>query len=351
MRKTLQDVASYLKEITVPKTQEAYSIKPAYTNVSDEDSIRQGVLKFRAFLIRLYDTLYSTGQEYDNCKKVAHEYENRTSLSVYYPFLHNVSTILLKAGYYGTLEKGHALICSGDAVINKKLPATQNYKCLKFLTDCGICIDGIDQSDKKQNLSDIKTIKITYSDDPDMLTGLKVMAIAEVDYGTLVNQDVFLRCDYSVLKKDPTDALSILKDTIKTLPSEVQDFVLHLHHRYEDKGLTCVVEIKGFHIYIKYTCRRKDVWGINASLNNGYHINVKSTKTDEYSDTVSTFSPTLQELIAKGYGCGRKREIGHCDGGCRGLPIALDDSVLELRNDIETWFDQEVASLQKKQRN
>ena len=26
-------------------------------------------------------------------------------------------------------------------------------------------------------------------------------------------------------------------------------------------------------------------------------------------------------------GCGRIREIGHCDGGCRGLPIALDDYI------------------------
>ena len=109
------------------------------------------------------------------------------------------------------------------------------------------------------------------------------------------------------------------------------------------------MEIKGFHIYIKYCYKRKDLWGINASLNNGYHINVKPTKTDEYTDTIKTFSPILQELIVKGYGCGRKREIiGHCDGGCRGIPISLNDSVLSLRNDIVTWFDQEVSCLQKK---
>lgn len=52
------------------------------------------------------------------------------------------------------------------------------------------------------------------------------------------------------------------------------------------------------------------MWGINASLNNGYHINVKPIMTKEYSDTIETFSPFLQELIANGYGCGKKREIG-----------------------------------------
>jgi hypothetical protein len=68
----------------------------------------------------------------------------------------------------------------------------------------------------------------------------------------------------------------------------------------------------------------------------------------EYTDTIQTFPPILQELIEKGYGCGRKREIGHCDGGCRGIPISLDNSVMDIREDIEIWFDQEVACLQRK---
>lgn len=42
--------------------------------------------------------------------------------------------------------------------------------------------------------------------------------------------------------------LSIVRDTIKPLPADVQDFILQLHQRYMDKGLTCVVEVKGFHI-------------------------------------------------------------------------------------------------------
>lgn len=348
MRKTLQDVAVYLKKIMVSETQEAYAINPAYTNVSDEENIRNGILALRAFLVRLYDVLYASGNGYDNCKKAAHEYENRTTLSVYYPFLHHVSTILMKIGYYGMLIENLQGISCGNVLFNGKLSVTKNLECLRFLLDCGIGIDGIDINEKKQNLSDINTIKITYPDNPTMLIGLKVMAIAEMDYGTLVNQDVFLRCDYRVLKNDESDISSILQDTIKPLSMEVQNFIIQLHQRYLDKGLICVVEVKGFHIYMKYSYKRKDFWGINASLNNGYHINVKPTKMQEYTDTIKTFSPILQELIAKGYGCGRKREIGHCDGGCRGLPISLDDSVLAIRGDIETWFDQELLYLQKK---
>lgn len=343
MRKTLQDVASYLKEIVVPETHEVYAINPAYATISDEESIRVGVLAFRGFLTRLYDVLYTQGAVFDNSKKVAHEYENRTTLSVYYPFLHNVRTILMNIGYHGMFaENNQTLVCE-NTIFNGKLSVAKTLECLRFLADCGVGIDGINTNDKKQKLSDLKTIKVTYPDNPTMLIGLKVMAIAEKDHGTLVNQDVFLRCDYRALKRDETHAISILKDTIKPLSSDVQEFILHLHQRYLDKGMSCVVEIKGFHIYTKYCYKRKDLWGINASLNNGYHINVKSTKTHEYADSIKSFSPILQELIEKGYGCGRKREIGHCDGGCRGIPIALDDSVLDIRDDIETWFDHELS--------
>ena len=238
MRKTLQDVASYLTEIMVPESQETYGINPIYTNVSVEESIREGVLAFRAFLVRLYDVLYTKGNIYDNSKKVAHEYENRTTLSVYYPFLNNVSTLLKNIGYHGLpVENGQLLAC-GNSLFNGKLSTTKTLECLRFLADCGIYIEGIDINKKKQNLSDIKTIKISYPDNPTMLTGLKVMAIAEIDHRTLINQDVFLRCDYRVLKKDETDVLSILQDTIKPLSAEVQDFILQLHQRYLDKGLT-----------------------------------------------------------------------------------------------------------------
>lgn len=348
MRKTLSDVASYLKEIMVPDTHEAYAINPAYTYVSTEEGIREGILALRRFLARLYDRVIAEGHTYDNTKKVAHEYENRTSLSVYYPFLHNINTMLISMGYHGELAcDTHSLTCDG-AMFSDKLSVAKNLECLRFLKGCGMGFDGVDGENKKQALSDIKTIRITYPDDPAMLTGLKVMAIAEVDHRTLLNQDVLLRCDYRILLKEEPDVLSIVRDTIKPLPEDVRDFLLFLHQRYLGKKLTCVVEVKGFHIYIRYCYKRKDVWGLNNSLNNGYHINVKAVKTEEYADTIKTFPLSLQELIAKGYGCGRKREIGRCDGGCRGIPIALDDSILDMRDAIIAWFDREVDCLQRK---
>lgn len=348
MRKTLKELACYLKTILVPEAQEAYAINPDFLALADEAAIRAGVLAFRAFLDQLYDTVAAEGDSYDAPKKIAHEYENRTTLSGYYPFLYNVRTMLTRIGYHGVpAVNTQSLACDGN-IFDEKVSVVKSMECLRFLAACGVCFDGIDINEKKQNLSSIKMITVSYPNDPAMMTGLKVMATAEINYGTLVNQDIFMRCDYRALMDEAADAVTIVRDAIRPLTADIQDFILELHRRYLDQGLTCVVEIKGFHIHIKYCYKRKDVWGLNASLNNGLHINVKAVKTEEYAETIKTFSPVLRELIAKGYGCGRKREIGRCDGGCRGIPIPLDESVLTLRDDIVTWLDREVSCLRKK---
>lgn len=347
MRKTLQDVANYLNEIMVPETIEKYEINSIYTNVLIEDDIYQGVGAFRDFLSNLYEVLSIHGLAYDNCKKIAHEYENRTTLSVYYPFLDYVSNLLINIGYQGVFSDDKQCFICKNTIFNHKISIQKTRECLAFLILCGIEFEGLDLN-KKLDLSTIDSIKISYTKNPNMLLGLKIMAIAERDHRTLVNQDVFLRCDYRVLKSDGADVFSILQDTIKPLDRDVQNFVVQLHNRYISKGLSCIVETKGYHIYIKYGYKRKDVWGINASLNNGYHINVKSTKTNEYEEVIKTFSPFLQELIEKGYGCGRKREIGHCDGGCRGITIPLNQSVLDIQDEIIQWFDLEIAFLSRK---
>lgn len=131
---------------------------------------------------------------------------------------------------------------------------------------------------------------------------------------------------------------------MKPLSANVQDFILQLHQRYLDKGLKCDVEIKDLWIKIKYSYKRNEIWAINASLNNGYQINVKAKNTHKYADAIEKLPLFLQEMIEKGYGCGKKRGISDCcDGGCRGFRISLDDSIIDIRNAIETWLDTELS--------
>lgn len=341
MRKTINDFASYLKSIIVPETKETYEISSELNNIANEESLREGIRAFRSFLIRLCDILISDGERYDSYKKVAHEYENRITLSVNYSFLDNVKQLLMNIGFYGVLTKDNqSLTCNSD-ILNKKLSNKKIIETLNFLNNCGLTIEGINLNDQKQDLNTIDTIILSYPLNPIMLVGLKTMSIAEKRFGTLTNQDIFLRCDFRAIKRIKIDSLSILTDTIITLPADIQNYVIDLHERYIKKGCKCVIEIKGFWIYFKYTYKRKDLFGINASCNNGFHINVKAQNMDKYTDTIETLPDCLKDIITSGFGCRRKR-FGQCDGGCRGMPIALDSSILDIRQYIEIWFDKEI---------
>lgn len=359
MRKTLKDMAKHLKNVITSEIPETYAINPMFENISNEEDIQEGVLAFRNFLYRFCDVLIVEGDSYDNHKKIAHAFDDRVTISVYFPFLHNMKCLLLNIGFHGVLTESGGSLTAGNNIFNTKIPVSKNIECLRFLTACGIVIDGIDLNEKKPDLSRAERIIISYPDNPAMLTGLKVMAMAEIEFGTNVNKfevnkfnaisycrfsDILLRCDYRVLKSDETDAISIIKDTIKPLSVNVQDFILQLHRRYLDKGLKCNVEIKDLWIKIKYSYKSKEIWGINVSLNNGYQINIKAKNTHKYADTIEKFPSFIQEMIEKGYGCGIKRGISdHCNGGCQGFRFSLDDSIIDIRNAIETWLDTELS--------
>ena len=344
MRKTLSDLAMHVKSVIVPETDEAYAIAPFFTDLFTDETIRRGVAAFRGFLRRLCDVLAAEGDLHDKKNKVAHAYENRSGTSVYYPFLNNVKHLLLNMAYHGALAGPAQSLAFGGAVFSPKLPVSQSMEFLRFLANCGVSVDGVDIRGKKQDLHQMESLSIAYPDDPAALLGMKVMAMAEKKFGTLVNWDIFLRCDYRTLYNGQTDAVSTLRNTIAPLPANVRDFIWRLHQRCLDQGLACEAEIKDFWILVKYSYKRKEVWGLNKSLNNGFEMSVKAANMVQYQDAIQKFPLALREVIAKGYGCGRKRPgIGHCDGGCRGLRIPLDDSVLAICDGIETWFDQELA--------
>ncbi len=359
MPKTLKDMAKHLKNVITSEIPETYDINPRFMNISDEENIREGVLALRNFLYRLCDTMIVEGDLYDNQKKNAHEFDDRVTISVYFPFLHNVKCLLLNIGFYGVLADSTGYLTAGNNIFNTNIPVSKSIECLRFLTDCGILFDGINLKDNKPELLKAERIKISCPDDPAMLTGLKVMAIAEIEFGENADKlkvnksntvsycrfsDILLRCDYRVLKNNNDDVISVLKDTMNPLSANVQDFIWQLHQRYLDKGLKCNMEINDLWIKVKYSYKSKELWGINVSLNNGYQINIKAKNTHKYADTIEAFPLFIQEMIKKGYGCGIKRGISdHCNGGCQGFRFTLEDSILEIRNDIETWLDTEIS--------
>lgn len=360
MENAISDMARYIKNIIPPSIPETYTLKPMFKHISGEENIRNGILAFRDFLYLVCDRLIADGSLYEKSVKNTKDNVSHPSLPVSYPFLNNVKSILFNIGYHGELIKNDGSIFLDDLKLltsvigadggqmKAKISVPKLIQALNFLACCGINFDGIDLDTGTLDMSGPTSLIISYPDNPVMLTGLKVMAIAQKDLYTKGNHDIFLRCDYRVLKDEDTELLSILKDFVAPLPTVVQDFALKLHQRYLDAGLTCKVDVFYLGIRFIYSYKNKEIWTFSAAQESGYRILIKAQNTHKYSDVIERFPLTLQEKISRGYGCNKKLFGENCQKGCHGYSFLLDDSIIEISQDIETWLDEEVSCLHRK---
>jgi hypothetical protein len=354
VQKTLNEMAKYSQKLLPPEIPKAFEIDAMFYSVSDYEGIKNGIVAFRDFMYRLYSRLCIEGGTLDKPKKELHEFSDNTNIPTAYPFLCNVAVFLINMGVHGKLNDRQCAVLLADIALltaknhyfNAKIPDAKKIEVLKFLTNCGMHFDGLDLSGKKPIL--LSPMVITYPENPEMLTGLKVMATAECEYSTRFVHDILLRCDYRVLANKKIELLPLLTDLVTPLSADVQEFVLNLHQNYMNHGYKCDTYI-GNSIRFEYFCRSKELWRFNVSLNNGHNITIKALNTDNYTDIVRKLPEWLQIKIEKGYGCGKKMGItGSCDGGCRGFRIPLNDSFMEISDLIETWIAREVSCIQGK---
>ena len=361
MQKTINEMASYIKGLIPANIPDTYTLKPMFTSISSEDNIRGGVLAFRDFLYQLYDKLIVDGSLYHN--PPVKEETGHTSTAGNYPILYNVKSILINIGYHGVLnDKGDALLFSNmesltisigpdGGQLRAKISAPKVIESLRFLAGCGMVFNGIDLDAKKPDLSKIDLLEITYPTNSAMLTGLKTMAVAQKELrytGDDRNDDLFLRCDYRVLQDEETDVTTLLKDFVSPLPAKVQDFALKLHQHYLDAGFKCTANVKYFLVRFAYTYKSHDIWDVAATVNYGYRLFIRAKNTDKYTDVIAKFPLHLQEKIAKGYGCEKKRFGEDCQHGCHGFSFLLDESIQDISHDLETWLDTEWSCLRKR---
>ncbi|MBM7614325.1 hypothetical protein [Alkaliphilus hydrothermalis] len=360
MQYAISDMARYIKNIIPPNIPETYSLNAIFEHVSGEENIRKGVLAFRDLLYLVCDRLIDDGSLYDKPVKNKQTNASHLSLPVSYPFLNNVKSILFNIGYHGELmENGESILIDDIKILTSvigaegrqmkvKISGPKLIEALKFLTSCGIYFDGLDLDGPISEILKTTSLKISYPDNPVMLIGVKVMAIAQKDLYTKGNHDIFLRCDYRVLKDKETEVISILKDFVAPLPDVVQEFALNLHQRYLEAGLTCRVDVFYLGIRFIYSHKNKEIWTFSAAQDSGYRILIKAQKTHLYSDVIDRFPLVLQEKISRGYGCNKKLFKEPCQKGCHGFSFALDDSIINISWDIRAWLDEEVACLHKK---
>jgi len=336
--KPISEVAAYLRNLIPPGVLESYALKPRFDNVANADDIRSGVIAFKDFINIFCDRLISDGHLYAKAPK-------KPSSMADYPFLHNVTNLLVDMGYHGKPAEDGSSLLIGELPLcslpKPKISPSAQAECKQFLTLCGFTFDGQE---------------VSYPSNPVLLVGLKPLSIADMELRTdrrYWNDNNLLRCDYRLLKADKSDILDELRDFLHPLPKKVQSFVVALHKRYVDVGLTCINtrlgEVTFAYANIGNSHKQlapRDIYGkriyaISYSLKNGYNLFVRTKKTEKYADVIKTFHASLQEKIAQGYGCDRKYGE-RCQHGCQGIRIPLDNSVLDIAKDIEIWLDNEM---------
>lgn len=339
MQKPLSEMAGFMQKLLPPEIPEAFG---------DKDT-RKGVRAFRDFMHKFYGRLITDGGAFDKPKKEVHAFSDSANIPSSYPFICHVAVFLTNMGLYGILNDNRdtLLLDSIESftvennVSNTKIPDTRKIECLRFLTDCGVCISGINISGKKP-VPTHESMTISYPENPDMLAGLKTIATAQRDKSTKYVHDILLRCDYRVLENKKIEALPLLKDLLHPLPADVREFMVQLHQDYMAKGYKCDTYV-GSSIRFEYFYKSRELWRFNLSLNNGHNITIKASNTHKYPDIVNKLPQWLRDKIAKGYGCGKKMGItDSCDGGCRGYRIKLDGSFMEISDVIKAWIDAEA---------
>lgn len=351
--KPIAEVAQFQKNMIPANIPVTYAIKPIFKDIAQDEDIHRGVVAFRDFLCNLCDCLATEGHSFAKPAK-------KPSSMADYPFLYNLTNFLVDIGYHGKLSENGGLLlatnlplCTATVDANgkktaPKISATSQKECIQFLTLCGVNFHG--------TLMGIEPMEISYPSNPIMLTGLKALAIADMELRAgrrYWNDNNLLRCDYRMLKSEESDMADVLMDFLHPLPENIRKFALDLHKRYTAKGLNCINTRLGLISFAyantsksRKTLSERDVygkriWEFSYAIKNGYNIFVRAKKTEKYAEIIKTFPAFLQEKIARGYGCDRKHGA-RCQMGCQGIGISLDDSILEIADDIKTWLDNEV---------
>jgi hypothetical protein len=356
-QKTLKDAAAYLKGIIPADIPKSYALKPVIKKISSEGNIRGGILAYRDFLYLFCDRLIADGNLYD---KPGKNIDSHLSMEVRFPLLCNINNVLFKIGYHGKLaDNNDSLVLRDPQLLSSSarkeggcgksnLSTVKVVEVLKFLATCGFYFDGIELDMTKPILPELTKLKVTYPDNPAVLTGIKVMAIAQKELRVKNNHEIFQWCDYRALMAEEPDAASRLNDFAHSLPVKIHDFVLKMNKHCLEAGLICNPSYCGIDLGFHYFHKNKEICSFFASPVPGYRLLIKAQNTQKYPDTIKNFSLPLREKIARGYGCNPKKFGEPCQNGCHGFSFSLDDSVLKMANDIKIWIDKELSCLQRK---
>ena len=140
--KPISEVAQFQKNLIPANISETYSIKPMFKNIASDEEIRKGVIAFRDFLYIFCDCLISDGHLYTKPPK-------KPGSMADYPFLFNVTNLLVDIGYHGKLTKNddslivdQLPLCTPSTDVNGKKDR-RKFPLRVLLSACAFCLSAV----------------------------------------------------------------------------------------------------------------------------------------------------------------------------------------------------------------
>jgi len=349
------EMISFMRTLIPTVLPNHYQVDKEFHVYGDDEDIKAGVNSYRNYLYHLYDIMLKDSTLSSTPKKGKMKAYDEVSLSVEYPFLNAIRSILNNIGTRGKFLKDENCIVidnfSSLAIktsLNKNSRVTlsnaQMLKALRILEKSGLLFHGIDLTTKRLIHDNTQKFNILFPEDSKMLIGLKALGSAYNKFSDRDNDDILFRCDYRFLGTNKPNPDEYLIDYTRQLSKNTTLFIHEIHRLLLDLGATCHTEMRMVNFHFMYTHKKKLLARFSASLNQGYRFIIKPKHVDKYRPLIDTFPDDLRETILKGYGCNKKSGTGHgnCQNGCAGIVFKLGDELHINKQYFKKWLQAEV---------
>jgi len=245
----LAKICNHFKAAVIPRIPDDFIIAQNFRLGLPHEELRAGIAAFRSFLHQLYDALANSKDRFD-----VKTSQLDMTLPKRFPIIEDLGSILFPLGFHGRLEtepKNELIVHGTDMLEVSKM---QKYKHINkmnnrrrmelfdFLSEMGFYFEETNFSDKV-DFSNTGTFYVQYENDDLMLTGLKLMALAQANIKAKYYRysTILMRCDfYPLANIEPKPPVVNIAEYANTQPPEIKEWVINL-----DKLLTQSCKVTG----------------------------------------------------------------------------------------------------------
>jgi len=233
----LADICNHLKAAVIPHTPDDFIISEVFRLGLSDVELKAGIMAFRSFLHELYDALANGKDKFD----VKTGKEGGT-IPARFPIIEDLGAILYQIGFHGILEtepKNEMIVYGEDMLkVSKmqkyrhinKLSKKRRIELFDFLSGLGFYFEEADFSNNV-DFSKIDTFYVQYENGDSLLTGLKLMALAQSNVKAKYDRysSIIMRGDfYPLANAQPKPPIVNIIEYANTQPPEIREWIINL---------------------------------------------------------------------------------------------------------------------------